>query len=68
MHPGFKMNLVSAMRIAFALPMIDVLEELLRKIRPYELSAGSTEAAFEKAMDEVVYVCRSTDPRGEKRI
>ena len=32
MHPGFHMNLRSALRIAFALPMIDALEELLRKI------------------------------------
>lgn len=55
MHPGFRMNIRSAARIAFALPMIDVLEELLRKIRPYEKEAGSTEHAFEKAMDEVVY-------------
>lgn len=54
MHPGFKMNMLSAMRIAFALPMIDVLEELLRKIRPYELEPGSTEAAFDKALDAVV--------------
>ena len=55
MHPGFKMNLLSSMRIAFALPMIDVREELLRKIRPYELTEGSAIEAFEKAMDEVVY-------------
>ena len=54
MHPGFKMNLVSAMRIAFALPMIDVLEELLRKIRPYEKEAGRANAAFEEAMDQVI--------------
>ena len=54
MHPGFRMNLVSALRIAFSLPMIDVLEELLRKIRPYEKTAGSTEVAFEKAMDQVI--------------
>ena len=26
MHPGFKMNPLSAMRIAFTLPMIDALE------------------------------------------
>ena len=54
-HPGFRMNLLSAMRIAFALPMIDALEELLRKIRPYETVPGSANEAFEKAMDEVVY-------------
>ena len=53
-HPGFKMNLFSAMKIAFALPMIDALEELLRKIRPYEKIKGSANAAFEKAMDKVV--------------
>ena len=48
MHPGFKMNILSAARIAFALPMIDVLEELLRKIRPYELTKGSVDAVHEK--------------------
>ena len=53
-HPGFKMSLLTAVRIAFALPMTDVLEELLRKIRPYELVEGSTDKAFEKAMDLVV--------------
>lgn len=54
LHPGFRMNMVSAARIAFALPMIDVLEELLRKIRPYEKEKGSADQAFEKAMDQVV--------------
>lgn len=54
LHPGFKMNLLSAARIAFALPIIDVLEELLRKIRPYETVKGSTDRAFEKAMDQVI--------------
>ena len=49
-HPGFKMNLLTAMRIAFGLPMIDALEELLRKMRPYELVPGSADAAFEKAV------------------
>lgn len=46
MHPGFKMNLVSSLNLAFSLPMIDVMEELLRKIRPYEKVPGSAEAAF----------------------
>ncbi len=54
LHPGFKMNMLTAVRIAFALPMIDVLEELLRKIRPYELREGDADAAFERAMDQVV--------------
>lgn len=54
MHPGFKLDIISSLRIAFALPMIDVLEELLRKIRPYELEKGSTDKAFDKALDCVV--------------
>ena len=51
LHPGFRLNLLSALRIAYALPMIDILEELLRKIRPYELTKGNADAAFEQAMD-----------------
>ena len=54
LHPGFKMSTTSAARIAFGLPMIDALEELLRKMRPYELVPGSADAAFEKAVDEVM--------------
>ena len=54
LHPGFRMSLQSAVRLAAALPMIDILEELLRKIRPYELEKGSADRAFEEAMDLVV--------------
>ena len=54
LHPGFKMNLVSTLRLAFALPMIDALEEILRKVRPYELQKGAADAAFERAMDLLI--------------
>ncbi len=54
LHPGFKMNLASSLKLATALPMIDVMEELLRKIRPYEKVKGSADAAFEKGMDYIV--------------
>ncbi len=54
MQPGFKMNMASAIEIAMTLPMIDVLEELLRKIRPYELVAGAADEAFERAVDELM--------------
>ena len=54
MHPGFKMSIASGLRVAFCLPMIDALEELLRKIRPYELEAGSADSAFEEALDAVI--------------
>lgn len=54
LHPGFRLNLLSSARIAFGLPMIDALEELLRKIRPYELEPGSTDKAFDQALDLVM--------------
>lgn len=54
LHPGFKMNLATSLKLAIAFPMIDALEELLRKMRPYELEKGSADAAFEKSMDLLV--------------
>ena len=54
LHPGFRLSFPSALRIAYALPMIDILEELLRKIRPYELTKGSADAAFDQALDAVI--------------
>ena len=53
-HPGYKMDLKASVRIALGLPMIDVLEELLRKIRPYEKEPGSTDRAFEQGMDLLI--------------
>ncbi len=53
-HPGYRMSLPASIRVAFALPMIDVLEELLRKIRPYELVPGSADRAFDQALDAVI--------------
>ena len=55
LHPGFKMSVASAARVAMGLPMIDALEELLRKMRPYELVPGSADEAFERALDEVIF-------------
>ena len=64
LHPGYRMNLMSAMNLAFALPMVDALEELLRKIRPYELVPGSTDKAFEEAMDALVDGMERPGPAG----
>ena len=55
LHPGFRMNLFSSIRLAAALPMIDILEELLRKIRPYEQTEGSADRAFDEALDFIVH-------------
>ena len=46
--------------------MIDILEELLRKIRPYELTKGNADAAFEQAMDAVIDGLSSHGVNGAK--
>lgn len=67
LHPGFRMSLASSMKIAFALPMIDVLEELLRKMRPYEKIKGSADRAFEEALDAVVEGLQSRGIPGARK-
>lgn len=51
LHPGYKINMGTLLNVSLALPMIDVLEEILRKIRPYEKIKGSADAAFEEGME-----------------
>ncbi len=67
LHPGFKMNLPTAMNIAFAMPVIDILEELLRKIRPYELIPGSVQEVFDRSMDAVVNGIKQSGISGLKK-
>lgn len=64
LHPGFKMSLLTAMRIAYGLPMIDALEELLRKTRPYEIEPGASDRAFEIALDHVIEGIKTRGVRG----
>ena len=66
-HPGYKMNLKASIRIALTLPMIDVLEELLRKIRPYETEKGSADKAFEEGLDLVIQGLEHHGIRGARR-
>ncbi len=66
-HLGFKMNLLTASRIAYGLPMIDALEELLRKMRPYELHAGDADRAFNRAIEITTQGLQTGGIRGAKR-
>ena len=61
------MSMASSVRIAFALPMVDALEELLRKMRPYELVPGSAQRAFDKALDALVGGLEAHGVRGAAR-
>ena len=67
LHPGFKMNLLTSMRIAYALPMIDAMESLLRKIRPYELEAGAADKAFEEGLNALCDCLEKSGIRGAKK-
>ena len=66
-HPGFKMNVSSALKVAFTLPMIDALEELLRKMRPYETEPGAADRAFDEALDLLMEGLRGKSLRSLKR-
>ncbi len=67
LHPGFQMELLTSVRIAFALPMIDALEALLRKIRPYELEKGSAQRAFDQGLDALANGLEHGGVSGAKR-
>ena len=51
MHPGYRMNIQSMYRVMVGMAMFDIYEEMLRKIRPYELHKGDADKAFNSAMD-----------------
>ncbi|MFQ7392729.1 MAG: hypothetical protein ACLRM9_05240 [Collinsella aerofaciens] len=54
-------------QIAYGLPMIDALEAMLRRIRPYELEKGAADAAFDRALDEVIEGMERSGLRGRRR-
>ena len=64
-HPGFKLGLGPSIQIAYGLPMIDALEAMLRRIRPYELEKGAADAAFDHALDEVIEGMERSGLRGQ---
>ena len=61
------MSLLTSVRLAFGFPMIDALEELLRKIRPYELEPGSADRAFEEGLDAVAEGLRKNGISGARK-
>ena len=53
MHPGFSLSPLFELRMLWALAMTDALEALRLRTRPYERVAGSVDAAFEEAVEQV---------------
>ncbi|MGL1892791.1 MAG: acyl-CoA dehydratase activase [Spirochaetaceae bacterium] len=58
MSPGFKMNALFELRTLWGLIMTDCLEDLKRKIRPYEKIKGSADRVFKKG---VLSICKGFD-------
>ena len=53
MHPGVKLGNMFNIATVWAVVIMDILEELRRKIRPYELNKGETNRVFDKAIDRI---------------
>jgi predicted CoA-substrate-specific enzyme activase len=52
-HPAFKFTKFTYARIVWVLVMADILDDLRRKIRPYEINPGETDRIFEASIDEI---------------
>ncbi|MBN2627484.1 MAG: activase [Spirochaetales bacterium] len=50
LHPGFSLNPLFELNMLWGLTMNDVLEDLRRKIRPYEKNPGETNRIFEETV------------------
>jgi predicted nucleotide-binding protein (sugar kinase/HSP70/actin superfamily) len=48
MHPAFNLGIKFEYRMLWIVAITDVLEELRRKIRPYETQKGMTDKVFDK--------------------
>jgi len=58
-NDGLEMNLEFFLGILNALTLADVLNEAAYAVRPYELDAGDTDAALEKAVEHMYHFLRS---------
>ena len=53
MHPGFRLGALFNIRSLWVVTMMDMLEELRRQIRPYEVNKGETNQIFDQVIDEI---------------
>ncbi|MBP5520295.1 MAG: 2-hydroxyacyl-CoA dehydratase [Treponema sp.] len=53
MHPGFRLGTMFNLRSLWVITMMDMLEELRRQIRPYELNKGETNQVFDETIDNI---------------
>lgn len=53
MHPGFRLSPLFQLRMLWALGMVDALESLRLRLRPYERESGTTDRIFEDGMQRL---------------
>ncbi|WP_407425028.1 acyl-CoA dehydratase activase-related protein, partial [Treponema sp.] len=53
MHPGFRLGALFNIRTLWVITMMDMLEELRRQIRPYELNKGETNRIFDEVIEDI---------------
>lgn len=53
MHPGFSLSPFFQLRMLWALAMIDALEDIRLRLRPYEEEEGAVDRHFELAMEQL---------------
>lgn len=53
MHPGVRLGMGFEVQALWAIGMMDILEELRRQMRPYELRPGMTNEVFEHCVDRL---------------
>ncbi|WP_053228231.1 acyl-CoA dehydratase activase [Spirochaeta cellobiosiphila] len=61
MHPGFNLNPLFDYNMAWGLVMMDNLEDLRHKIRPYEKTAGQTDKVF---IEQVKIISSALEKKG----
>ncbi|MBN2735736.1 MAG: 2-hydroxyacyl-CoA dehydratase [Spirochaetales bacterium] len=58
MYPGFRLGLSFQLRMLWGLAMVDGLEAMRRRVRPYELVQGQTEEVYQGALNRVLSALR----------
>ena len=54
MHPGYRFNQLTYAKLSWCLIMLEILDNLRRKIRPYEIVPGETDRVVEAETDAII--------------
>ena len=63
MHPGFRFRTSQQLLMIIGLFVVDTLEAIRRRLRPYEVNSGESDALFESHLPRIIdAVCRGLRP------